>query len=227
MNDGRLGQSFTQTAHRAELVPQYRKEGKEEMKRVLLFALLLVFVTGATAMAAVKTWTVYDPIWVGEGTGPTVILAGLGPDGHDAWWRGNPADDWAQAHFKFDFADMSTVKTAYSVEFWCPATPSEYAVGWGPINWPDPASPFGGRYWAGADMGPRAGAWKPVTDAGLGTTMMLAKGEAIFFLWNPWGGGYANAISAVRITGEAIPEPSGLLALAAGFPALALLRRRK
>lgn len=196
------------------------------MRKALLLALVLVFATGAAAMAVTKTWTVYNPQWIGGGTGPTVTLTGLGPDGHDAWWRGNPPDDWAQAHFVFNFTDMLAGKQPYSVEYWCPATPQQYSVGWGPINWPMPGGP-GDRNWAGADMSARDGSWKPITDAGFGTTAMLAPGEALFFLWNPWGGGYSNAVSAVRITGEAIPEPSSLLALAAAIPGLALLRRRR
>jgi len=193
------------------------------MKKALLFGLLLVFVLGS--MAAAKTWTVYEPTWVGEGTGPTTTLAGLGPDGYDAWWRGNPADDWAQAHYTFDFADMNTAATAYTVEYWCPATPSQYGVGWGPLNWYDPTA--GDQLkWGGADMGPRSGEWLPLTDAGFGTVVYMEKGDALHFKWNPWGGGYSNACAAVRITGEAIPEPSSLLALIAGIPALALLRRK-
>lgn len=194
------------------------------MRKMMLLSLLIVF--AISTAAAAKTWTVYNPVWIGEGTGPTVTLPGLGPDGHDAWWRGNPPDDWAQAHFVFDFPDMNPAKTNYTVEYWCPATPPQYSVGWGPINWPMPGGP-GGRNWAGADMSSRAGAWLPITDAGFGTVVSLAKGESLFFLWNPWGGGYSNVVSAVRITGQPIPEPSSLLGLVAGLPALAIFRRKR
>jgi hypothetical protein len=188
------------------------------MKRVLVMLAVLAIVFSISTAATAKTWTVYDPVWAADPV--TVTLTGLGPDGHDAWWRGNfpqPPDDWAQAKFTFNFADMDSAGS-FAIEYWIPVTPQEYSAGWGPITFAN------GAKWAAAPMDSRAGAWAAVGDLGFGTT--IQKGDTLFFKWNPWSG-YSNVCSAVRVTGPAIPEPSSLLALLAGFPALALLRRKR
>jgi len=188
------------------------------MKSALLLVLLLVFAMGGTAAAT--TWTINVPEFVGEGTGPWVTWTGYGADGNDAWSRNNPGADWAQAHYHFGFGDIPTTPTPMLVEYWCPAVPPECPANWGPITF------AGGAKWWGADMGPRSGSWRAIGDAGFGPgPVPMTKGDWLYYLWNPWGGGYANVAAGVRITG--IPEPSSLLALLAGMPALALLRRKR
>jgi len=181
--------------------------------------------------------------WAVSHEGDNVVLPGAGPDGGDAWYRpgaNHPpgsGDDSSQAYWNFSFADLPNVghdlvPGEYQIQTYVSnygGLPHEDNGVYGTRN-----GPWGWNYygafssWNGAGQGDLG--WQNI-GAWVGGYAWLSKtGDPLDMQvaakWNPWGGYGGLAVSGVRIS-KALPEPSSLLALLAGFPALALLRRRR
>jgi len=181
--------------------------------------------------------------WANIGAPPTT-MAGAGPNGGDAYYKpGNTGggDDSTQAYWDFAFANLPNVghdliPGEYQAEV--------YVSDYGGLQHEDNGvfgSANGPWGWHAMDL---FSSWNGVDQSKPGWTKLSAWVGGYVWLsndgwgngvwtdttvgvkWNPWGGYKGLAVSGLRIS-KAIPEPSGLLALLAGFPALALLRRRR
>lgn len=201
------------------------------MKKVFLVGLLVALMCTA-ASAAMFEIDAPTSIILGSISTPTTVLTGAGPNGGDAYYRTSAnGDDSAFATWNFNFAGMSLASTTYYCQVYISAIPSTLTYDNAPINYPWPGG-AGDMRWVGdpiKDYEANPG-WYNVQDWGYGTLVTLAKGQNMTFKWNPWGSHAGAAVSGVRISTDGnfnIPEPSSLLALLAGFPVLALLRRKR
>jgi hypothetical protein len=96
----------------------------------------------------------------------------------------------------------------------------------------EPNIPWGGQWgtnaqWQGSDWNV-AGTWMKAGPGpqAPGDMVYVKKGCWLFVKWD-FGWPISNTISAVKLDDGVIPEPSSFLALLAGFPAIALLRRKR
>jgi hypothetical protein len=222
------------------------------MKTLFLVGLMLaVMCTAASALTSYTNntgGTVYQlnapTSWAVIGGFPaTVTLTGAGPDGGDAWYRvgatgGN--DDSTQAYWNFTGAPLANVAHnlvpgEYAMQVYASdygALAHEGAGVFGTRNGPWGWNAMGAfSSWNGGPQAPVG--WNNIENWVGGYAWLSNTGDpldmTVSVKWNPWGGYGGLAISGVRISTDgnfAIPEPSSLLALLAGFPALALLRRK-
>jgi hypothetical protein len=176
--------------------------------------------------------------------GPSTVLPGAGPNGADAYYRpGNTGggDDSSQYYWDFSFANLPNVgQDLVPGEYQAEVYVSDY----GGLPHEDngvfgsPNGPWGWHAmenfssWDGYAQGTpgwvKASAWVGgyVWLSNDGWSNGIYTDTTVSCKWNPWGGYGGLAVSGVRVS-KAIPEPSSILALLAGFPALALLRRRR
>ncbi len=204
------------------------------MRRVLILGVIMLLALSASAMAA--EWIAYPEL---QGDGWTTI-AGAGYNGTDAY-RASGQDGVRRAIWKFDFADMPTTPTL--MEIWVYG-PTAGAHSWQPVEvifngsagdvFPvDPNIPWEGMYgtnhqylgndWNGNGTWTKSGPGPQSPDQG--DKVYVMKGSWLYVKWD-FGWSIDNTVSAVKLVGPAVPEPSSFLALAAGLPALALLRRK-
>jgi len=177
--------------------------------------------------------------------GANTVLAGAGPNGADAYYRpgAQGSDDSTIAYWDFSFADLPNVgHDLISGQYAMQAYVSNY----GGLSHENDGV-FGSRNgpWGWNAMG-QFSSWNGVSQSTPGWTnvsnwvggyVWLSKtGDPLDMTvaakWNPWGGYGGLAVSGVRISTDgnfaaAVPEPSSLLALLAGFPVLAILRRKR
>lgn len=227
------------------------------MKTLFLAGLLAaVICTAASAQISYTNTaggTVYEldaPTgWAVIGGFPqTIVLPGAGPNGHDAYYRsGNTGgtDDSTQVYWNFSFAALPNVAHNLAAGLY---TFQAYVSDYG--NLPHEAEAvYGSRNgpWGWNAVGLVSG-WNGVPQDTPGWTSpdkWMDNGElwlsntgdpldvTITLKLNPWGGYGGVAVSGVRIctsTDENFiiaPEPSSLLALLAGLPVLAILRRKR
>jgi hypothetical protein len=219
------------------------------MKTLFMVGLLVaVMCTAASAgtgfsFTGFNSSTVYEmdqpTSWAISYGGPNVVLPGQGPNGTDAYYRpGNQgSDDGSQAFWKFDWAGLPNVghdlnSGKYQIQV--------YVSDYGTLSHEDNGV-FGTANgpWGYEAMG-QFSSWNGFAQASpgwvnaenwVGGYAWLSSGEnemdiQVAAKWNPWGGYGGCAVSGVRVSLNAIPEPSSLLALLTGIPALALLRRK-
>ncbi len=214
------------------------------MKKALLLALALLFAVGSAATAA--SWIL--PLADRQGGGWTEYV-GAGYGGASAWGA-NTMDGTRRAYWKTDNIGLPAGTNLYYIEVF---GNTAGGTGWQPIEsqfngsagevYPvDPGIPWVGAYgtnhqYIGSD-GANTGAWL-TTGAGPhtpesadynagpnGTMMWLKPGSWLYAKWD-YGWAIDRAWSAIKITEvNPVPEPSSLLALLAGLPALAFLRRK-
>jgi len=212
------------------------------MKRALFVAIAVLFAAGAAANAA--SWIL--AIHHRDGGGWTEY-PGAGYGGTSAW-EGSGMDGVRRVYWSLEGSGVPAGTNLYSIEFF---RPTQGASDWQPIesqfnggggeSYPmEPGIPWAGAWgtnhqYIGAEGG-TPGDWKatgpgphtpegPDYNAGAnGIYMWLKETSWLYAKWDyPWS--ITHSWSAIRIT--LIPEPSSLVALLAGLPALALLRRRR
>lgn len=206
------------------------------MRRVLILAIVLLVALSSAAMARE---------WIGtlslQGDGWTTV-SGAGYNGADAY-RGTGWDGVRRGIWSFDFADMPTEAfQAYIYVY----GPTGGAHNWQPVEvtfngtagdvWPiEPNIPWEGLWgtnhqYLGSDWNGN-GSW---TKAGPGPQspesadwVWVKKGSQLYVKWD-FGWSIDNTISAVKLVEvNPVPEPASIVALLAGFPALAIFRRKR
>lgn len=217
------------------------------MKTLLLVGLIVATMCTSAVTVTAASWIL--PIADRQGGGWTEY-AGAGYNGTSAWGA-STMDGVRRVYWKTDNIGLPAGTNLYYIEaFGCTAG----GTGWQPIEsqingsagevYPmDPNIPWAGMWgtnhqYIGSD-GANTGTWLatgpgPHTpesadyNAGAnGTMMWLKPGSWLYAKWD-FGWDINRAWSAIRITEvNPIPEPSSLLALLAGLPALAIFRRRK
>ena len=216
------------------------------MKLSLLIVALL-FVTAAAAMALPgQSWIL--PIDHLNGGG-WIEHPGAGYGGVSAW-EGNTMDGVRRVYWEMLDPTIPVSTQMYSIEFFVPTDAQN--LGWQPIEsqlrgvdgeiFPnDPQIPWAGMWgtnhqyigaeggtpgdWKAAGSGPHTPEDSTFNAGANGTAMWLHQGSWLYAKWD-YGWAIDHEWSAIRIT-QVTPEPSGFLALLAGFPALALLRRKR
>lgn len=223
------------------------------MKTLFFVGLLVVVMCTAASALTSYTNSTGGTVWqldaptgwaiVDGGNRPNIVLTGQGPDGGDAWYRGytNP-DDSTQAYWDFTGADLPNVGhdlipgeyvyQAYVSDCGTLAHDTAFfgsrngTAGYDVNDW--------GYFCSWGGVSQAVVGW---TGQGWGTTNPYvwlsntgqAKDMTIAAKWNP-GWFTPFAVSGVRVSTDGnfapVPEPSSLLALLAGFPVLALLRRK-
>lgn len=206
------------------------------MRRVLILAIVLLVALSSAAMARE---------WIGtlslQGDGWTTV-SGAGYGGSDAY-NGSTINGVRRGVWSFDFSDMPT--TAFKAYIYAYG-PTGGAHNWQPIEvifngtagdvWPiDPNIPWTGQYgtnhqYLGNDWNGN-GTW---TKSGPGPQgpegadwVYVKKGSQLFVKWD-FGWAINNTISAVKLVEvNPVPEPASLVALLAGFPVLAIFRRKR
>jgi hypothetical protein len=194
--------------------------------------------TGGTVyqMDAPSSWAIIGA--------PNVVLAGAGPNGADAYYRPGAAgggDDSTQAYWNFGWANLPNVGTdldagKYYMQVYVSdygGLPHEDNGVFGTANGPWGYHAMGQfSSWNGAPQSTPG--WTDISAWVGGYAWLSNTGDQmdvqVAVKWNPWGGYGGLAVSGVRISKDGnfapIPEPSSLLALVAGLPALAIFRRR-
>lgn len=223
------------------------------MKTLLLVGLAVaVMCTAASAQIQYTNTsggTVYQmnapSSWAAIGGFPdTVVLAGAGPDGADAYYRvgavgGN--DDSTQVYWNFGWANLPNVGQDLDAgKYFMQVYVSDYGSlshendgVFGTAN-----GPWGyhamGQFSSWNGVGQAKPGWTDLSAWVGGYAWLSSTGDqmdvTVAAKWNPWGGYGGLAVSGVRICKEnnfAVPEPSSLLALVAGLPALVMFRRKR
>lgn len=207
------------------------------MKKVLVMAMVLLVALSGAAMA--NAWIVGAPT---EFNGNNwVTQTGAGYNGGDAYSHNGTAGDIARAYWQFDFSDMSDA--AFLANVWVYIPTAGTMTGYQPVEVlysgaDENGNPWAGQYgtnhqWIAKDWNSgAAGSWMqlgpgPQTPDG-GSQVYVKKGSKLFVKFDfPWA--INNTVSAVALTtnGDSpVPEPSSLVALLAGLPALAIFRKR-
>lgn len=181
--------------------------------------------------------------WAVTGAPGEVVttLVGAGPDGADAYYRSGASsgqDDSTIAYWNFGW--MSPAEGWYACQV--------YVSNYGGLSHENDGV-FGssngawgldalGQFssWGGVSQGTPG--WGVIADWGTtggnpGKVWLRNDNDqhrSVAAKWNPWGGYGGLAVSGVRISTDGnfapVPEPSSFVALLAGLPALALLRRK-
>jgi len=184
--------------------------------------------------------------WDNIGADPTV-LTGAGASGGDAYYKPgtvNGNDDSTRAYWNFTGAALANVghnnsatQGQYAAQVFVSSTslkqdgnivigswngPWGYAAnGWGQFSsWNGVNTSVAG--WTGVDNWTGGYLWLS-NDSSSDMTVSVK--------WNAWGGYAGCAVSGVRVSTDgnfapSTPEPSSLLALLAGVPALLMFRRK-
>jgi len=218
-----------------------------KVKLILAVALLAITATAASAYVG-QTWIL--PI-ERQGDG-WITYAGAGYGGADAYGA-NTIDGVRRAIWKTNGTTMPTSTELYTIKFFRPTAGNS---GWHPIEsqfkgvdgetYPVEAGiPWVGAYgtnhqyigcengtpgaWTATNFGPHAPESADFNAGANGNLMWLKNGSWLYAKWDyGWAIDHAwSAIELTQVTGAAVPEPSSLLALLAGIPALALIRRKR
>lgn len=211
------------------------------MKRTIALMMVLLLAVCGAAMA--NEWIANVTL---QGDGWSTV-AGAGYNGSDAY-SANTMNGVRRANWTFDFADMST--TAFLAEIWV-YVPTAGPHGWQPVEvtfngsasdaWPiEPNIPWYGQYgtnhqylgndwnktgqWVKCGMGPQGPTDSDYYASGNGDKVWVKKGSTLYTKWD-FGWAIGNTVSAVKLV--TVPEPSSLIALLAGVPALLMFRRKR
>ena len=205
--------------------------------RTVLFVmaiLLMGFAAAQTSAAPGDSWILSV---ASTQDGSFTAYPGADGNGGTAYQGNFPASSIARVYWDTAGTTMDTATHKYWVSYYMPTVATN---AWQPIEsmfhgtWEDfPMEadiPWGGSFGTNHQYGGAynkvPGTWNRISGSNVETAgqMYLQKGSRLYVKWD-FNPGINNTVGAIRLT--QVPEPSGMLALLTGLPALLMFRRKR